>query len=441
MAEDYRDRGVVLYAVNENEDPETIRTFLERKEMSLRVPLDRQGRVGDLYGVMGIPHTVLIDRDGTVQVVHTGFGPGLKEQLRGELDSLLAGVNLADLAPVGAPDVEDFTDLDQVWPTAADFTMHDYDQRSIARKRTALIEGYKQHGRRDAAWDAPAIEFIEMCIQVFVSMPGAATMTELQEAGRQLIDLGCDDPVVLYGYGYAFDRQNHHSKGEKYLREAVEGLQHSGYPPSQLGATASRFARFLEAWDRHDEARQFHQIAADAFLEECRTTPSDWFAQRYLAGDLSLQAGSYLPADIAEAFIDRLTALEDLDPCTLHTVVGGYHIRRGWDKRGDGFANTVTQDGWYSFRVHMEVGRDHLEQAYRLDPTRPEAAANMIRVAMAGHAGEGEDERFWFGYYGLQLNEHIQPVVDFYEARGKPEEAARYRAMLALPIPPPPGRE
>lgn len=46
-----------------------------------------------------------------------------------------------------------------------------------------------------------------------------------------------------------------------------------------------------------------------------------------------------------------------------------------------------------------------------------------------------------FGYYGLQLNEHIQPVVDFYEARGKPEEAARYRAMLALPIPPPPGRE
>ena len=65
----------------------------------------------------------------------------------------------------------------------------------------------------------------------------------------------------------------------------------------------------------------------------------------------------------------------------------------------------------------------------------------MIRVAMAGHAGEGEDERFWFGYYGLQLNEHIQPVVDFYEARGKPEEAARYRAMLALPIPPPPGRE
>ena len=44
----------------------------------------------------------------------------------------------------------------------------------------------------------------------------------------------------------------------------------------------------------------------------------------------------------------------------------------------------------------MEIARDHFEEAYRLDPTRPEAATEMIEIAMAGHARSGEDERFWF---------------------------------------------
>ncbi len=395
VAEEYRERGVVFYAVNQAEDPETIRAFLKGRELNLQVALDPQGRAGDLYGVIGIPQTVLIDSAGTVQVVHTGFGSGLKEQLRGELDALLAGVNLAELAPVAEPVVEAFTDLDDVWPTVADFTMHDYREQSIARHRVRLIEGYKHHGRRDEAWDGSAIEFIEMCIQVFAAVPGAPTMEELQEAGRPLIELGCDDPVVLYGYGYAYDRQDHHSNGEQYLRAAVEGLQHSKYPPGQLVSAASRFARYLEAWRRTDEARYFHQIALDALLEECRAAPDDWFTQRYLASSISDQAG-FLPADLAEELIDRLKTLEGFDPCTLHTAIGIYHIRTGWDKRGRGYADTVTGDGWSSFRVHMEIGRDHLEQAYRLDPTRPEAPANMIRVAMAGHARQGEDERFWF---------------------------------------------
>ena len=428
VAREYRDRGVVLYAVNENEDPETIRAFLKTRQLDLVVPLDRHGRVGDLYGVTGIPQTVLINKAGTVQVVHAGFGSGLKEQLRGELDALLTGVNLADLAPAVAPAVGNFADLDEVWPTVADYTMHEYHQQDLARSREALIEGYTRHGNRDDAWDAPAIEFIEMCIQAFNLIPGAPTMTELQEAGRPLIELGCDDPVVLYGYGYAFDRQNHNSNGEEYLRAAVEGLQRSAYPPEQLAAAASRFARYLEASRRHDEARHFHQIAADALLEASRTAPGDWFAQRHLASLLSLHAGSFLPQDIAEALIDRLTALEGLNPCTLHTVIGAYHIGRGWDKRGDGFADTVTEDGWSSFRVHMEVGRDHLEQAYRLDPTRPEAPANMIRVAMAGHAREGEDELFWFTR-AVKAQIDWFPAYDFIRWSLRPRWGGDYDAM------------
>jgi len=46
-----------------------------------------------------------------------------------------------------------------------------------------------------------------------------------------------------------------------------------------------------------------------------------------------------------------------------------------------------------------------------------------------------------FGYAGMKLNEHIQPLVDFHEARGNQDEAARYRAMLARPETSPTGAE
>lgn len=100
VADTYKDRGVVFYAVNQREMPEKISTFLESKRFSLRVPLDREGRVGELYGVQGIPQTVVIGKDGMVQAVHVGFMPGMKKKLSDELDALLAGKNLAEEARV-----------------------------------------------------------------------------------------------------------------------------------------------------------------------------------------------------------------------------------------------------------------------------------------------------------------------------------------------------
>lgn len=95
VAEAYEDRGVVFYAVNLREKPQVIQTFLERKAMDFRVALDKDAGVGKLYGVQGIPQTVIIGKDGTVQAVHVGLLPDLKKKLSGELDALLAGENLA----------------------------------------------------------------------------------------------------------------------------------------------------------------------------------------------------------------------------------------------------------------------------------------------------------------------------------------------------------
>jgi len=89
VAEEYRDQGVVLYAVNQQEDPKDIGSFLERMGWKLNVVLDPESKHGDAYGVSGIPQLVIIGRDGTVRKVHVGYAPEIEGLLRTELDAIL----------------------------------------------------------------------------------------------------------------------------------------------------------------------------------------------------------------------------------------------------------------------------------------------------------------------------------------------------------------
>ena len=81
VAASYQAKGVVFYAMNQREEPAVIKAFLERSGLKLTVGLDRDGKVGALYDVEGIPQTVLIDKKGNVAAVHVGFAEDLKERL------------------------------------------------------------------------------------------------------------------------------------------------------------------------------------------------------------------------------------------------------------------------------------------------------------------------------------------------------------------------
>ena len=96
VAKAYRDKGVVLYAVNQDEDPAEIRDFLKGQKLACTVLLDPGSEVGDLYQVSGIPQSVLIDKKGVVQAVHSGISRRFEKQLRKELDTLVSGKSLVE---------------------------------------------------------------------------------------------------------------------------------------------------------------------------------------------------------------------------------------------------------------------------------------------------------------------------------------------------------
>ncbi|QDU91065.1 Thiol-disulfide oxidoreductase ResA [Pirellulimonas nuda] len=106
VADDFADKGVVFYAVNQREDEEKVAAFLEDKDYSLNVLYDVEGEVGSEFGVSGIPQSVVIGKDGKVQVVHVGFSPDLEKKLTKELNALVEGKDLAAEAVIERQRIE-----------------------------------------------------------------------------------------------------------------------------------------------------------------------------------------------------------------------------------------------------------------------------------------------------------------------------------------------
>jgi peroxiredoxin len=63
----HRDRGLRILAVNVRQDPGTAERFVRRLGISYETLLDVDGRVSRAYGVIGLPTTFFIDREGRLR--------------------------------------------------------------------------------------------------------------------------------------------------------------------------------------------------------------------------------------------------------------------------------------------------------------------------------------------------------------------------------------
>jgi thiol-disulfide isomerase/thioredoxin len=75
----YKDRGLVVYAVNLQETRDQAAKYMADNKLALPVLLDTTGNVAKQYGVSGIPTTILIDAEGKVRWVGVGFGGNLDD--------------------------------------------------------------------------------------------------------------------------------------------------------------------------------------------------------------------------------------------------------------------------------------------------------------------------------------------------------------------------
>ena len=80
---------VAFVAVNQEEDLEKIKAFLESRELKIPVALD-SGEIGRQFRVDSLPQTVIIDQDGNIAFVKVGNSSDLEKKLKSAIDLLLA---------------------------------------------------------------------------------------------------------------------------------------------------------------------------------------------------------------------------------------------------------------------------------------------------------------------------------------------------------------
>ncbi len=96
VAAKFKDQGVELYAVNLQEEADEIKAFLKEAKLGdVTVALDSAGKTASAYRAEAIPQTVIVGKDGLVQVVKIGLLPNLEEALTKDLEALVAGKDLA----------------------------------------------------------------------------------------------------------------------------------------------------------------------------------------------------------------------------------------------------------------------------------------------------------------------------------------------------------
>jgi thiol-disulfide isomerase/thioredoxin len=76
MLEEYYNKyspDLVVLGINEKENPNVVREFLEQIPISYPILLDRSAELAPIYQLMALPVTVFVDQEGILRFHHIGF--------------------------------------------------------------------------------------------------------------------------------------------------------------------------------------------------------------------------------------------------------------------------------------------------------------------------------------------------------------------------------
>jgi len=280
------------------------------------------------------------------------------------------------------------------------YTLRDVIREDTAFDRSRFIDTYSAIGHKDPKWDAAAKEFLERSCEGFgfvaewpaFQPPNAPTLKELVVTGSQLIQAGCDDPTVEYLYAAALTDLNRDVEAAKQLQLARRHMEGKEYPAISVLATAERLKRFSYILGSAQEQQLTNTIEANA-LKVVRGDKSR-VERRCIYNTMRAALTKDRPAQAR--VVKVIEGMKDADPWLAAMVQGDYEVSAAWDARGADVAAKVTEQGWKGFAQHLSRAHELLTRAWKLDPTLPQSAEEMITVVMGEGGQPGETVYTWF---------------------------------------------
>ena len=311
------------------------------------------------------------------------------------------------------PDAQLVEQISKAWqatpkrplPKDADVStsIDDYKNR-LAWYRKTFIGAYRQEYQQDAPSKASAEEFLDGYFRQLVggddSVPNDAT---LLAAGKLAFPKGKGDPLGDAAVATLAMRQGSEQEyifGSQHLDAAEIGFPKSHYPPVvscwYWTLLPPIYQRIPDPMRSQRESKMYVQQAVqDLVLAASQPNLSNHDRQMLVRFVETQFNPSEVPTFRYPA-VGGLSQAPQADPWVRELVLAKEHLRLAWIARGEGFANTVTQEGFANFREQLLRARYHALAAWKLHPELPDAQAVMISLTMASGGVAGEDTRFWF---------------------------------------------
>src|SRR5471032_89320 len=85
----YSKLGFTMIGVNVEPDSKAANDWLKQTPVTFPILYDTDSKVSKLYGVAGMPSTVIVDRKGNVRMIHRGYKAGDENEYLSSIRSLI----------------------------------------------------------------------------------------------------------------------------------------------------------------------------------------------------------------------------------------------------------------------------------------------------------------------------------------------------------------
>ncbi len=296
-----------------------------------------------------------------------------------------------------------------------------WEQMRLQWNRRTLLEAYRSAGQTNAAWDRIAEEALEHFARAFALPHAGVPAATLSRPTQALVDLGCEDPLMLYLHAVALERSGRLNESLPFLRRAHALFSGpSSYPFARRAFAAMRYrgvASDLGALTPELSAHLLHQYVK-------------WMSDALAAGEF------------AAPLEDRLF-LETVHEQFLRWRKAGDPIEALWFAMADAIPDGPTAAPWirtmlraYGHLARADEKHDEreardalnlLEFAAALNPRNPEAATAIVAQADwfdldrpaarewldRAISADPDDARSRSAYLGFLAREQPFPESDF----------------------------
>jgi hypothetical protein len=264
------------------------------------------------------------------------------------------------------------------------------------------VDVYQSAGFKNKKWDAPAERALAefACARADVLETNESSWEIISTNADDAVQAGCTDPMVNYLFiKYAMNQTNSPKAFADAFSKTAQDMQASSYPSIRKFYACFRTAQQIQyTWGTNQLAEENHfwnlaitnlgVALQDKFMPVTEIDDACYEAADNLLLNKNERTTFYYQVELP--LFDNWT-----NTSVSWYLKGQYYIDFAWNKRGGGYADTVTAEGWKLFADDLDKAEKSLTHAWELNPKNPRIPTKMITVELG--QGKGRDRmELWF---------------------------------------------